>query len=49
VTLFWLSSTILGAGEDGSMWRWDEVDHPTVNEKKQVETPRRRRSRRSRD
>jgi hypothetical protein len=21
------SSTILGAGEDGTIWRWDEVDH----------------------
>ncbi|RLN08359.1 hypothetical protein C2845_PM11G18140 [Panicum miliaceum] len=25
-------STILGAGEDGTTWRWDEVDHPSVNE-----------------
>ncbi|KAL6658850.1 hypothetical protein ACP70R_002890 [Stipagrostis hirtigluma subsp. patula] len=22
-------STILGAGEDGTIWRWDEVDHPS--------------------
>jgi hypothetical protein len=25
--MFSLSSTILGAGEDGTIWRWDEVDH----------------------
>ncbi|KAG2582544.1 hypothetical protein PVAP13_6KG367912 [Panicum virgatum] len=43
-------STILGAGEDGTIWRWDEVDHPSVNEKKQVETRRHcRHCRRSRD
>ncbi|OQU79846.1 hypothetical protein SORBI_3007G032400 [Sorghum bicolor] len=23
-------STILGAGEDGTIWRWDEVDHPST-------------------
>jgi hypothetical protein len=27
VKMFSLSSTILGAGEDGTIWRWDEVDH----------------------
>ena len=25
-----LSSTILGAGEDGTIWRWDEVDHASA-------------------
>ncbi|PAN34236.1 hypothetical protein PAHAL_6G076500 [Panicum hallii] len=42
-------STILGAGEDGNIWRWDEVDQHSVNEKKQVETRHRRRHRRCRD
>ncbi|CAO2168455.1 unnamed protein product [Urochloa humidicola] len=36
-------STILGAGDDGNIWRWDQVDHPKPPKKKQVEKRGRRR------
>ncbi|CAL5011196.1 unnamed protein product [Urochloa decumbens] len=36
-------STILGAGDDGNIWRWDQVDHPTSPKKKRVEKRGRRR------
>ncbi|CAO2206192.1 unnamed protein product [Urochloa humidicola] len=43
-------STILGAGEDGTIWRWDEVDHPNIKiKKKQEQTQTRAQERRRRE